>query len=816
MDAKLQVQRTIEVASLVNVALNQSKFSGLSEMLKGIAEAMNAYGCILWQVAPSLDGNPLTGRLFTLAQWFKDNRARSTSYYLPLGSSVIGKAILTGRTINVKDIELDSSVFESDPFLSQGNIRTFCSIPIRFLDEAAGAINLYRDTASPLAEDEIAQAEVLASIVPALYQAIRDKVSLNLIQSIDSILHQAEPRATETFLSKEKVNEVMQRICAQVTDALQSFETSIFIEDYLEEPGLYKLIATTWPSKFMKTAYKRTHAEGLTGWVLANSLPVRIFDLTHFERDKRFISNEYPFISWQDSLGIASAVRQFLKLGVDEELPPLSFMAVPIVRGDRVLGVIRCSAAKTDSYYFAERELRLLKLVAAQISNYWINWQSRREISEENSAWRTLVESIGKLNTFAQNELTREMPDEQRIFAETLKVTSSVIEGAEITDIRLLDENTNELYYAEVYGPAWNEGTKKDIRERRERRFKVGTTGVESAGAFVFQTGQLYITPNVEKDPYHSETIPNTKRMIVAPIRVENKVFGVLDIRIIGDHDFPKHATAIAELLGQQLGLYCYLAQAIRRLQQSEADLWQLVTTQNLIFEDLQHQLRSPIFQAYARIESLLSGEWNRREEIELKLRAIRGLFGKAKRVATNTKLFTSLARSEPVKQKLSRLCYDNLIRLLIEAGMDNRFMVDPNRAIKNHVESKTFDVLRSVEVKVDFDLLEQAVYNILDNAYKYSFNNTTIRIYGGLTSSRRFHITFVNQGIPIRHHEVNKCMVRGWRSEEASLVTGEGSGIGLWIVDHIMKLHNGELIIIPTTDHLTEIKLVFPVTASP
>jgi signal transduction histidine kinase len=43
-------------------------------------------------------------------------------------------------------------------------------------------------------------------------------------------------------------------------------------------------------------------------------------------------------------------------------------------------------------------------------------------------------------------------------------------------------------------------------------------------------------------------------------------------------------------------------------------------------------------------------------------------------------------------------------------------------------------------------------------------------------------------------------------------VTTGEGSGIGLWIVDHIMKAHEGELIVVPTTsDGITEVKLVFP-----
>jgi len=49
-----------------------------------------------------------------------------------------------------------------------------------------------------------------------------------------------------------------------------------------------------------------------------------------------------------------------------------------------------------------------------------------------------------------------------------------------------------------------------------------------------------------------------------------------------------------------------------------------------------------------------------------------------------------------------------------------------------------------------------------------------------------------------------------------ARLVAGEGSGIGLWIADEIMKAHGGILDIIPTTpERITRIRLMFPIARS-
>lgn len=114
--------------------------------------------------------------------------------------------------------------------------------------------------------------------------------------------------------------------------------------------------------------------------------------------------------------------------------------------------------------------------------------------------------------------------------------------------------------------------------------------------------------------------------------------------------------------------------------------------------------------------------------------------------------------------------------------------------------------------VDVDRDLLWHAVNNLVDNATKYSYNGITIRIFGGLTSrANRFHITVINRGICLEAADVSKAITRSWRSKDAARVVGEGSGIGLWIVDHIMRAHGGRLLLLPTDgDGQTQVKLIF------
>jgi GAF domain-containing protein len=794
-------------------------------MLKCIASEVRAYGCSLWQAAPGSDFDTKQGRLFMLVEWFDESRG-SVLYCLPLHGSVTGQAVLERQPINVTDVWSDERVNRTDPFLRQARIEAMCSVPIGFQSGVRGAVNVYRNVPDPFTEDEVSLVQQLAALVPSLYGTIRDRASLNLIQKISRVIHEAEIRAQETLLTKDSVKEVLKVICDMVAETFQCVETSILLEDRLELHEAYKLMATTWPGPFKKKTYRK--GEGMTGWVLAEGKQVRILDLANFERDREAINQDYPGINWSDALDIKSTTRNIMNLSAEGKLPPLSFMAAPIVKGEKVYGVIRCSVVKEGPYYFADGDVDLLTLIAAQISQYWSNWLSRRELQEENQSWRAFLKSLGELNSFVRKELTREEPDEHRIYRQALRVTGRVIEGAEIMDVRLLDEWQHELYFAEVYGNAWNEGNEREIRERKELRYSVNDKVPRSSGARVFQTGELSEIRDVRSDPHYSETFPNTKRMIIAPIKVADQTFGVLDIRGTEGRDFPRHAIAIAELLGQQLGLYSFLAATIGELRKAQTELNKSISVLEKLqewevhtFQDLAHQFKTPIIQARALVQLALN-ELGPDHKLRARLWAIRGLCSKAKRVSYNTELFSALAREEPIELKIPlTLRNEELVKLLIEAAQDNRLMVDPRRDIDFRVMTESFErsdgrrpKMRGLDV--DRNLLEQAINDVLDNAAKYSYANTVVRISAGRTGAGGFYIAIKNRGLPISASEVRDGdpIQRGWRGTDAKMSTAEGSGIGLWIVDSIMRAHEGKLEITPTTaTHETMVRLIFPAT---
>lgn len=798
---------------LVSVALSQDNFAGYSLMLKTIAKAMNSYGCVLWEVAPNFDltADPPKGHLFVLDQWLEDDRPYAL-YDMPLDSSAAGWVVLNKESYNIKDGNSDPHVSQNPSYVKKLNIKTAALAPIRFSDNNRMAVLvLIRQTPDIFTPEEMQQIEQLALLVPVLYQSIRVKVIFDLTRQVNKVLQEAEPVMVNGKPVIEAMKKPLKEVCNLVKNTFQCIETSIFLEEPEYESGSFKMMATTWPDQFKKTEYYKEEGS-LTGWVLNRNRSVRIFDLGNFENDRKSIQAVYPDITWTDTLDIKGTVRNILGLNSeDDALPPLSFMAAPITLGNKVLGAIRCCTATGGTRYFVDRDLQLLELVADQIGQYWNQLLSEIRLKEENEAWHALVEKIGRLNKLVLSELPKPQPNENLIFAEALKVAKSSIKGADILDIRMLDSETQKLFFAETLGDGWNNGTQGEIRNRKRVTFPIEVRPPQSAGAHVYQTGKVHLIKNMDEDPYFArlKLFPDIKRMLLAPIKVADDVLGVLDILSTQDRNFPRNAEGIAELIGQQIGLYRYLRNTIRELRAAETVLKQQVEERSQMMDDLAHQLRSPIHLARARTQLMLRSENDERRLPNL--RAISGLCNKARRVTSSMKLLATLARKEPIEVNPSSLQYDSLIRMLIEAARDNELMLDASRHITISVDRDTFRVPGLNLIKADTDLLEQAISNLLDNAVKYSFDATEIQIYGSLQNGY-LHISVLNEGLKISPSQVHQCAVRGWRSGDAKMVTGEGSGIGLWIVQGIMDAHRGKLDIFPTTsDHKTEVTLVLP-----
>jgi two-component system phosphate regulon sensor histidine kinase PhoR len=111
-----------------------------------------------------------------------------------------------------------------------------------------------------------------------------------------------------------------------------------------------------------------------------------------------------------------------------------------------------------------------------------------------------------------------------------------------------------------------------------------------------------------------------------------------------------------------------------------------------------------------------------------------------------------------------------------------------------------------------DEEALAEALHNIFDNAIKYSGDGKYIRVATGITASTAF-VEIQDHGIGIASEHHAKIFEKFYRVSSGLVHTTKGSGLGLALVDHIMRAHDGTIELYSAPGKGSTFRLLLPLT---
>ena len=127
--------------------------------------------------------------------------------------------------------------------------------------------------------------------------------------------------------------------------------------------------------------------------------------------------------------------------------------------------------------------------------------------------------------------------------------------------------------------------------------------------------------------------------------------------------------------------------------------------------------------------------------------------------------------------------------------------------AAKQHVTlqlSGTHETVRGV-----WQILNEMVYNLCDNAIKYNKPGGSVRVDVGRQGSHvQLRVADTGIGIPYAHQ--SRVFERFYRVDKSHSKQIGGTGLGLSIVKHGAQYHNARLALHSTPGQGTEITIVF------
>lgn len=119
--------------------------------------------------------------------------------------------------------------------------------------------------------------------------------------------------------------------------------------------------------------------------------------------------------------------------------------------------------------------------------------------------------------------------------------------------------------------------------------------------------------------------------------------------------------------------------------------------------------------------------------------------------------------------------------------------------SIKTSAAKRNIDIINQLDKKyildIDVKWTEEVIFNILDNAVKYSGNDKKVIISANETVN--YVILDINdEGPGINKTEMNKIFKRFYRSSDKRIQKENGCGVGLYLARKIMNIQNGNIIV--------------------
>lgn len=132
----------------------------------------------------------------------------------------------------------------------------------------------------------------------------------------------------------------------------------------------------------------------------------------------------------------------------------------------------------------------------------------------------------------------------------------------------------------------------------------------------------------------------------------------------------------------------------------------------------------------------------------------------------------------------------------------------------EKRIEEKNVDI-RGLDrdafiIKADKDLIQQVIYNLVENAVKFVNNGGYIEFVFAENDDTT-SVTIRNSGEGLKENEISRVFERFYKTDESRGIDPGGVGLGLSIVRSLIKLHGGTILVRSQYEQYVEFEFSLP-----
>ena len=211
-----------------------------------------------------------------------------------------------------------------------------------------------------------------------------------------------------------------------------------------------------------------------------------------------------------------------------------------------------------------------------------------------------------------------------------------------------------------------------------------------------------------------------------------------------------------------------------------------LATSENVrrnFIANVSHELKTPMTTIAGFIDGILDGTIPQEKQSHY----LKIVSQEVKRLSRLVRTMLDLSRIDNGELKLRPGRFD-ISHTVVEALLSFEKSIDDKQ-----LEIQGLEDMDSLFVDGDPDMIHQVVYNLTENAVKFTNPGGYIR-FRVEDLPDRVQVTIRNSGQGIPADEVPLVFDRFYKTDKSRSQDKTGMGLGLYIVKTIIKLHNGEI----------------------
>lgn len=221
---------------------------------------------------------------------------------------------------------------------------------------------------------------------------------------------------------------------------------------------------------------------------------------------------------------------------------------------------------------------------------------------------------------------------------------------------------------------------------------------------------------------------------------------------------------------------------------------------QKSFIANVSHELKTPMTSIGGFIDGILDGTIPREEEKKY----LTIVSNEVRRLARMVVSMLNISKIEAGETELAETRYD------IGKQIFETLLLFEQKIEEKHIEIDGFEKMNGVIIEADRDLLQQVIYNLFDNAVKFTPENGKITVaavnYGESTK-----VTIRNSGAGVSEEEISRIFERFYKVDKSRSFDTKGVGLGLYIVKTIINMHEGEITASSKPGEYTEFAFEIP-----